>query len=159
MVPTSARNFSLAADGRLTIRRACAEINNLPRGHLRIPDAASLRKPASYLWNVPYVCVCVCVSVCTCVCVCVCVCVRVFMCVCTCVRVCVCTCVCVHVYMYVCVCLCVCLDIQGMQGTRLKPSSRDSCYSSQCVWKLPGAHHIVMGSVVLELGGIRGRWY
>ena len=48
------RNFSLAADAAGPIRRACAEINNLPCGHLRIPGAASLRKPASYLWHVPY---------------------------------------------------------------------------------------------------------
>ena len=54
MVPNSAQNVSLAVDAVGPIRRACAEIN-LPRGHLRIPDAASLWKPASYLWHVPYV--------------------------------------------------------------------------------------------------------
>ena len=54
MVPTSAWNFPLAADATRPIRSVCVEINNLPCGHLRIPDTASLRKPASYLWHVPY---------------------------------------------------------------------------------------------------------
>ena len=55
MVPTSTRNVSLAADAMRPICRACAEINNQPRSHLGIPDAASLQKPASYLWHVPYI--------------------------------------------------------------------------------------------------------
>ena len=43
MVPTSTRNFSLAVDATQPIHRACAEINNLPHGHLQIPQCG---KPA-----------------------------------------------------------------------------------------------------------------
>ena len=44
----SAWNFSLATDATQLIHRACAKINNLPRGHSPIPNVASLPKPASY---------------------------------------------------------------------------------------------------------------
>ena len=45
MVLTSAQKFSLAVDAMRLIHRACAEINNLPRSHSQIPDAARMRKP------------------------------------------------------------------------------------------------------------------